>query len=242
MLYLVIGVRCNLRRLGNMRGGSKPQDPVERFWKKVKKSEGCWEWLAVVSSRGYGTFSLNYKSVSAHRYSYQLHFGEIPDGLLVCHTCDNPRCVNPDHLFLGTSLDNNHDMIKKGRSKPPKHLDKIKHPSFGAYKRGCRCDECKEIVAVKQRCRRSLNRDKENERLRTYRAKNKARLNAKQRENRLKNHSERLAYEREWKNKNRERINEQARIKAKLRDREKVNAYDRARRKRIKEQQHFKNS
>ncbi len=91
----------------------------QRFWKKIRKPDfanGCWEWLGYLDPKGYGTFGVNNKVFKAHRYSYLIHFGPIPEKLCVCHHCDNPQCCNPDHLFLGTHNDNMQDMIKKGRS------------------------------------------------------------------------------------------------------------------------------
>lgn len=92
----------------------------ERFWEKVnvvgKKEDACWEWLASKNKKGYGLFRYQNKNVSTHRYSWILHYGEIPDELFVLHKCDNPSCVNPKHLFLGTNEDNMKDMSRKGRS------------------------------------------------------------------------------------------------------------------------------
>lgn len=92
----------------------------ERFWSNVNKSEEteCWEWARTISDRGYGHFrigGLRGITVLAHRVAWELSFGSIPDGLQVLHTCDNRRCVNPVHLWLGTPLDNMRDMIAKGR-------------------------------------------------------------------------------------------------------------------------------
>lgn len=89
----------------------------ERFEDKFTKSDGCWEWNAYKNPKGYGAFSFNGRQRLAHRIAYQLYVGEIPDGLFVCHHCDNPRCINPSHLFLGTVSDNNRDRGNKGRGK-----------------------------------------------------------------------------------------------------------------------------
>ena len=97
--------------------------PLEqRFWEKVDKrgKYECWEWQAGKSKKGYGYVQNNRKRgklLSAHRVSWELHNGKIPKGMLICHHCDNPPCVNPNHLFLGTQKDNIRDAVKKGRKK-----------------------------------------------------------------------------------------------------------------------------
>lgn len=80
---------------------------------------GCWLWLGSVMGQGYGTVSFNKKNHLAHRVSYELENGPIPAGQYVCHRCDNPICVNPDHLFLGTQADNMSDCARKGRTRVP---------------------------------------------------------------------------------------------------------------------------
>jgi hypothetical protein len=87
----------------------------QRFWSKVKKGKSCWEWKASKREKGYGFFGFNLKNWPAHRISWLIHNGRIPKGMCVLHHCDNPQCVNPKHLWLGTYKDNAWDMIKKGR-------------------------------------------------------------------------------------------------------------------------------
>lgn len=94
----------------------------ERFWLLVERSPGCWEWGGNRMSNGYGRIGVDRKKVLAHRASWLIHNGPIPDGVFVCHHCDNPPCVNPDHLFLGTQRDNIHDMLAKGRHQSQAHL------------------------------------------------------------------------------------------------------------------------
>lgn len=98
----------------------------QRFLEKVDKSciSDCWEWIAGKCGAGYGAFWLNGRQVGAHRVSWELYKGPIPDSLYVLHKCDNPGCVNPAHLFLGTHSDNIQDAIKKGRLKSMENLPK----------------------------------------------------------------------------------------------------------------------
>lgn len=94
---------------------TRPPNTVEDFWKFVQKSEGCWEWSGNRWNSGYGRFFYHWKMIPAHRFSWEIANGPIPNGLYVCHSCDNKPCVRPDHLFLGTHQDNIADMMQKGR-------------------------------------------------------------------------------------------------------------------------------
>lgn len=110
---------------------------AERFWEKVDRrdKEECWEWTGGTDSHGYGTLQIGTHDKpfpgKAHRISYELHYGSIPDGMLVCHKCDNPPCVNPNHLFVGSYSDNIEDCYAKNRRDAPPGHGKIgeDHPS-----------------------------------------------------------------------------------------------------------------
>lgn len=143
-----------------LRGGTGPHPPTctpeDRFWAKVEKGEGCWEWQGARHPHGYGQVRIAGICVFAHRYSWQLANGPIPGGLNVCHHCDNPKCVRPDHLFLGTQRDNLQDMAGKGRaSRWRAELTHCKrgHPLAGPNlrirngERGCR--ECNNAARRK---------------------------------------------------------------------------------------------
>jgi DNA-binding XRE family transcriptional regulator len=96
--------------------GRPPKPMEERFWSKVQKqSNGCWLFTSVHGGTAYGMLSVKEGEYLAHRISWVLHYGEIPQGTLVLHKCDVPKCVNPDHLFLGTHRDNSDDKLSKKR-------------------------------------------------------------------------------------------------------------------------------
>jgi hypothetical protein len=93
----------------------------DRFLSRIDMAgpDQCWTWLgSKVKGRGYGWFSIKNKNFYSHRIAYELFVGPIPPGMFVCHHCDNPECVNPSHLFLGTAQDNNTDKKTKGRCAP----------------------------------------------------------------------------------------------------------------------------
>lgn len=99
-------------------GGLLMPTNIERFNNFIEKPDdpdACWIWKGSKIGMGYGRFNVNGKPINAHRYSYKIHIGEIPPKILVLHTCDNPSCCNPKHLFLGTHADNAIDMVKKKR-------------------------------------------------------------------------------------------------------------------------------
>jgi hypothetical protein len=83
----------------------------------IEKTDFCWIWKGGKNRRGYGKFQLGYKTLVASRYSYEIYKGAIKEGMLICHTCDNPSCVNPEHLWQGTGSDNIKDSFNKCRSK-----------------------------------------------------------------------------------------------------------------------------
>ncbi len=102
---------------------NKPED----VWKRIdiKSEDECWEWQGSLVNKKYGKMIVGWKYCLTHRIVYELKNGNIPPEMVVCHKCDNPKCCNPKHLFLGTQKDNIHDMISKGREKRYSKLTKI---------------------------------------------------------------------------------------------------------------------
>ena len=97
-----------------------------RFWAKVHKTDKCWEWTACKNSTGYGQIRIDGQAVLAHRLSWEMAHGqEIPPNMYICHSCDNPGCVRPDHLFLGTPSENLYDSSSKDRNHPHRGEDNI---------------------------------------------------------------------------------------------------------------------
>ncbi len=128
---------------------------IDRFWgkvSKVKTEKGCLEWYRPASD-GYGTFKLDSVTIRPHRLAYELTYGEIPKDLFVCHTCDNPLCCNPEHLWLGNNQDNQLDMSKKGRYN---HDANYKRGSKGTKNVKAKLTE-KDVLEI-----RNLYKDKSN--------------------------------------------------------------------------------
>lgn len=139
----------------------------QRFFSHIEKQpNGCWYWTAAKCSCGYGRVAIKRlwpNSVGAHRVAYMQFIGEIPEGMCVCHTCDTPCCVNPEHLFLGTHQENMDDMVRKGRSRRGSFdhrgnnhagktitIDGIQYPSFSAAGRafGVTCNAIRKRIKL----------------------------------------------------------------------------------------------
>lgn len=103
---------------------------LKRFWSRVDRSGHCWEWTADKFNNGYGRFYFEGRQQGAHRLAYELIIGTIPDGMCACHKCDNPSCVRPSHIFIGTQLENMRDAAKKGRTRGFQRGNKPSHALF----------------------------------------------------------------------------------------------------------------
>lgn len=111
-----------VQRLRNVKSGvflKETGSVKERFFRRIRKTKKCWEWIGNKDNSGYGVFYLNGKRISAHRTSYILHYGDIKNSFFILHACDSPQCVNPGHLRQGTAKDNIHDCINRKRRFDP---------------------------------------------------------------------------------------------------------------------------
>jgi len=159
--------RVNAR--GKTRRPPTTQEIEEKFWSRAaKRKKGCWKWTGGKNGVGYGIF----RGRRAHRFSYELLVGAIPEGLFVCHTCDNRECVNPKHLFVGTQQDNMSDMRAKGRG----HC----HPKGTVWGMSKMVQKNPELVQGERNGRHKLTEDDVREIRKRFRQYAYRRSNAKQ--------------------------------------------------------------
>jgi len=138
---------------------ARPSHTKESFFKKTIVNGSCIEFVGGKIGGGYGRVNFNGQRFVAHRLAWELTNGPIPEGLFVLHKCDNPPCINPDHLFLGTNKDNTQDMLAKGRRQTKKLFCKRGHSMAGDniihYANGKRkCKACHKLVAYKSYIKR----------------------------------------------------------------------------------------
>jgi hypothetical protein len=112
----------------------KDTPPHLRFWESAQKLDNnrCWPWTGVCDQHGYGHIHFRTRKIKAHRVSYEMHYGPIPEGNVICHVCDNPNCVNPNHLFSGTQSENMRDASRKNRLSP-KSLENLRPGRAGFH-------------------------------------------------------------------------------------------------------------
>jgi hypothetical protein len=123
---------------------AQPGTSAERLWSRVNRTDRCWEWTGALMQTGYGAIRIGNRTRTTHRVAWELTYGAIPDGMFVCHRCDNRRCCNPSHLFLGTNQDNMRDASAKGR------LKGIGRPTLrGERHHQCRLTD-KQVVVIRQ--------------------------------------------------------------------------------------------
>lgn len=129
------------------------KEPVERFLQHVKIVGECWIWTGEHSANGYGRMWIHGRKAQAHRFAYEHFNGPIPDGMKVCHDCpggDIPACVNPDHLWLGTTAENNRDSVAKGRHLPFDEWGRLKKPQRGERNPSAKLTPA-DVVAIRDR-------------------------------------------------------------------------------------------
>lgn len=124
------------------------ESDIARFWAKVEKTDECWLWTAARWPKGYGAFNCDHQMWQAHRIAYYLTYGKFPTDL-ACHTCDNPPCVRPDHLFDGTSQQNLVDGLRKGRKVAGAHVTRVQAGLvIVALRNGASVDEAASAAKV----------------------------------------------------------------------------------------------
>lgn len=135
---------------------------VARFWRMVRRDESCWTWTSARNKSGHGRFAVwrhnHMTNLYAHRVSWQIHFGMIPDGLYICHRCDNPPCVRPDHLFMGTQTDNMHDAARKGRTAAPASANPLRYPRGARHWNARLSEDQVRSIRASQESNRTLAR------------------------------------------------------------------------------------
>lgn len=122
---------------------------IDRFWAKVKKTDGCWLWQAACHPGGYGKLYFRGRVQAAHRVAWTLLRGEVPAGLVVMHACDNRKCVNPEHLSVGTQAENLRDMRTKGRhAHGALHYRRFRAPEIGESSRNAKLtnEQARQII------------------------------------------------------------------------------------------------
>lgn len=134
----------------------------ERFERRIRRTDGCWLWQGFRNHKGYGHFAIHGRDYKAHRVAFELATGRHPGRLLVCHSCDNPPCVNPAHLWLGTMSDNALDMHAKGRAPEirttPARCRKCGHHRTDDYVNSRGYRSCRNCVRLRDKMRFAASR------------------------------------------------------------------------------------
>lgn len=136
----------------------RAKDNVERFFQRVAfiPFHPCWEWMGAKTPLGYGLFRYKGRRTGAHRVSYEIHNGPIQEGFFVCHKCDNPSCVNPDHLFVGTQKENMQDKMLKERQTKHRYSITQRNEIISDFKSGISAKKISKNLGVNESSIRSL--------------------------------------------------------------------------------------